>query len=204
MAADFDSADFDSASFDKQRLTRADKSEVAELQSILQRLNRTISLDEVVQQTTNNLRDFLQVDRVVLYYFWQAWEGRVAFESLSDEQYSILGSTGPDDCFNGEYARKYLQGRVSAIANIEKAAIAPCHRDFLREMQVQANLVVPILVAKEESVARSLWGLLVAHNCHSTKYWSATEVEQMQVGANRLANASSIKQTTSTVWGKEG
>ncbi len=163
------------------------RSEVAQFRTILQRLNQTLQHDEVVQDTTDSLRSYLQVDRVVLYYFFSEWEGQVTFESLSDERFSIYGSTGPDQCFNDEYAALYLDGRVRAIENIETEPIQPCHRDFLRYIQVRANLVVPILTK------RGLWGLLVAHNCQATKAWSPTDIEQMKKGALVLANASSIQ-----------
>ncbi|XWK89578.1 MAG: XRE family transcriptional regulator [Phormidium sp.] len=38
------------------------------LQRVVNRLNANLSRDSLVQKTTNDLREFLQVDRVVLYY----------------------------------------------------------------------------------------------------------------------------------------
>jgi GAF domain-containing protein len=175
-----------STSFDPELHISQKASEVAQFQTILQRLHSKLQHDQVVQSTTDDLRAFLQVDRVVLYYFYRQWEGRVTFESLADPTFSIFGSTGPDECFNEEYAKLYLAGRVRAIDNIETATIAPCHRDFLRYLQVQANLVVPILTAK------GLWGLLVAHHCQSPRAWSQIDIERMAQGALRLARASSI------------
>jgi GAF domain-containing protein len=109
------------------------------------------------------------------------------FESLSDPQFSIIGASGPDQCFNGEYAKLYEDGRIRAIADIESEPIQPCHRDLLRELNVKANLVVPILID------RGLWGLLVAHQCQSTYAWTLAEVAAMQSGANKLAMSDSIK-----------
>ncbi len=163
------------------------KSEVAQFQGIVARLQQKMQRDQLVQSTTDELRKFLKVNRVVLYYFYEQWSGQVTFESLSDKKFSILGSTGPDECFNDEYAALYLAGRVRAIADIATEGIAPCHHDFLKDMQVQANLVVPILSEK------GLWGLLVAHHCEGTKAWSAMEIEQMRSGAAVLATASSIQ-----------
>ncbi|MGV0102100.1 putative protein SYNPCC7002_A0852 [Nostoc sp. DSM 114160] len=156
------------------------------LQKLLDRLVKSIQRDELVQQTTNQLRESLQVDRVVLYYFYSQWEGQVTFESLSSQEFSILGSTGPDDCFNNEYAALYLAGRVRAIADIELEPIQPCHRDFLRSMQVRANLVVPIVIPK------GLWGLLVAHQCQGPHYWSPSDIETVQTGAQTLATDRNI------------
>jgi GAF domain-containing protein len=157
------------------------------LEKIFDRLQRDLSRDTLIQTTTDRLRQELDADRLVLYYFYCKWSGRVTFESLSDDKYSILGSSGPDECFNGEYAALYESGRVRAIADIELESIAECHRDFLRELQVKANLVVPVLNT------RGLWGLLVAHQCRATHLWTSTEIAAMQAGANDLAVAPSIE-----------
>ncbi|MGB3787397.1 MAG: GAF domain-containing protein [Phormidesmis sp.] len=177
--------------FDAARHLKKDSSEVAQFEGILQRLHQKIRHDQVVQTTADGVRNSLRVDRVVLYYFYREWEGQVTFESLSDEKYSIFGSTGPDQCFNGEYAQLYLEGRASAIADIETADIAPCHRDFLRHISVRANLVVPILINKNSET--TLWGLLVAHHCQSERAWPAADIEQMRAGAVTLATAAAIK-----------
>ncbi|MBD1840267.1 GAF domain-containing protein [Coleofasciculus sp. FACHB-64] len=157
------------------------------LRAFANRLANSIERDVLVQKTTDELRDLLQVDRVVLYYFYRQWKGQVTFESLRSREYSIFGSTGPDDCFNDEYAALYQAGRVRAIADIELEPINPCHRDFLRTMKVRANLVVPIL----NSVR--LWGLLVAHNCQDARTWTSSDLEAMQKAAETLATAPSIR-----------
>jgi GAF domain-containing protein len=159
------------------------------LQKVLQRLVQTMQRDALVRQTTNNLRESLQIDRVVLYYFYSQWHGQVTFEALSAEEFSILGSTGPDECFNDEYAALYLAGRTRAIADIESEIINPCHRDFLRTLQVRANLVVPVLVPK------GLWGLLVAHHCQTPYSWTTSDIQLMQSGAKTLATSPYILET---------
>lgn len=98
----------------------------------------------------------------------------------------MLGSTGLDECFNDEYAALYLEGRAQEIANIETEPIAEYHRKFLRDLKVRANLVVLV------SVARGLWGLLVAHHCQSTRFWTDAEITAMQDGAKALAISPSI------------
>jgi GAF domain-containing protein len=159
------------------------------LEKLLQRLTNSLAEDLLVQSVTDNIRNKLKVDRVVLYYFYRQWSGRVTFESLSSNKYSILGSTGPDDCFNSEYAALYQNGRVSAIANIEMTPIAECHREFLRKMGVKANLVVPVIPTS------GLWGLLVAHHCQNSVDWSTSDITMMQAGANTLARSQTIQGT---------
>lgn len=156
------------------------------LQRVIKHLHVTLERDQLVGQVTNELQRQLGADRVVLYYFWRQWKGQVTFEALSSPQFSIFGSTGPDECFNSEYAALYLEGRVRAIADIETESIAECHRNFLRSMQVRANLVVPVLIPS------GLWGLLVAHHCQSAHHWTETDLTAMQQGAKALATAPSI------------
>ncbi|MEM1240256.1 MAG: GAF domain-containing protein [Cyanobacteria bacterium P01_H01_bin.26] len=176
-----------STQFDPNIHPRPLNSEVKELRNIFRRLNQTMQRDEVVQGTTDDLLGFLKVDRVVLYYFYRQWEGQVTFESLSEPRFSIYGSTGPDQCFNDDYAALYLAGRVRAIADVETEPIEACHRDFLRYLQVRANLVVPILTSGR------LWGLLAAHSCQGVKTWSEADIERMQAGALTLASSPSIR-----------
>ena len=156
------------------------------LAKVAQRLANTLKRDALVQKTADQLQHVLQVDRVSLYYFYCQWQGQVTFEAVSDAALSILGSTGADDCFNAEYADLYLAGQVCAIADIEKAPIHSCHRDFLRSLNVRANLVVPIITS------RGLWGLLAIHHCQGPRTWSDTEIAAVKAGAVTLATAPAI------------
>ncbi|MBE9228785.1 GAF domain-containing protein [Phormidium sp. LEGE 05292] len=158
------------------------------LQRVINRLGANLSRDFLVQKTTNDLREFLQVDRVLLYYFVRQWEGRVTFESLSSSEYSVFGQTGPDECFNGEYAALYQAGRIRAIPDIETESISECHRDFLRHLKVRANLAVPILNNGK------LWGLLIAHHCQDTRLWSDSDIILMQKAAKDLAISPVIRE----------
>ncbi len=160
--------------------------ETVQFRSIVERLNQKLQRDQLVQDTTDSLRQFLQVDRVVLYHFYNEWEGRVTFEALSEQKWSIFGSTGPAQCFTDEYAALYLAGRVRSIEDIQTEPIAPCHRDFLAELHVRANLVVPILTQHR------LWGLLVAHHCQGSRVWTEAEITRMKEAALTLATAPSI------------
>lgn len=156
------------------------------LQRLLDCLVIRMQRDALIRQTINRLRESLQVDRVALYYFYGQWHGQVTFESLNCNKYSIIGLIGADDCFNDEYATLYLVGRVRAISDIELEPIHDCHRDFLRSLKVRANLVVPVLIPK------GLWGLLVAHHCKAPRFWSQSDIEQMQTGAKTMATAPCI------------
>jgi GAF domain-containing protein len=158
------------------------------LQRILDRISGNLQRDDVVRETTFGLQQQLKADRVVLYYFFRKWKGQVVSEALSSPSLAILGSTGADDCFNGEYAALYEAGRYRAIADTATEPLHECHRDFLKSIQVQANLVVPILTNK------GLWGLLVAHHCQTPHTWLPSEIEQMKNSAQTLATTPSVQE----------
>ncbi|MBK4732206.1 GAF domain-containing protein [Oxynema sp. CENA135] len=159
------------------------------LKRIANRLTKTLNCDVFIKQTLEHLRTALHVDRVILYYFYSHWRGQITCEAIAEPQFSIVGRRGPDDCFSDDYAALYTAGRVRAISNIETANIDPCHRDLLLEFHVKANLVVPIVTEK------GLWGLLIAHQCQSTKEWSSQEIEMMQKNARKLAEAAVIRES---------
>ena len=157
-----------------------------DLSSVLSRITNKLQQDQVVSDALHKLRENLNVDRVVLYYFYAKWKGQVTFEAISEPKYSIIGSTGPDDCFNVDYAVLYLEGRVKATDNVESASISDCHRDFLRGMQVRSNLVAPVLTHGK------LWGLLVAHHCQDVRAWKISDIDLIRQYSNDLAFAPSI------------
>ena len=156
------------------------------LNEVLNRITNKLQQDSVVSDTLHDIRNHLNVDRVVLYYFYAQWKGQVTFESVNDDKYSIICSTGPDECFNLEYATLYLAGRIKAIDNIETAVISDCHRDFLRGLQVQSNLVAPVLSKG------NLWGLLVAHHCQNVRLWQSTDIDYIRQYSISLGASPSI------------
>lgn len=141
-----------------------------------------------MRETTLELQKRLKADRVVLYHFFRQWKGQVVSEALSNEALTILGSTGADECFNGEYAALYEGGRCRAIADTLTEPIQDCHREFLQSIQVRANLSVPILTPK------GLWGLLIAHHCDGPYAWTPSEIDQMYSSAKALAATPSISE----------
>jgi GAF domain-containing protein len=156
------------------------------LNEVLNRITNKLQQDAVVTDSLSEIRTFLNVDRVVLYYFYSQWKGQVTFESITDEKFSIICSTGADDCFNLEYAELYLAGRIKAVDNIETAEISDCHRDFLRSLQVQSNLVAPVLTKG------NLWGLLVAHHCQNVRPWLSTDIDYIRQYSITLGASPSI------------
>ncbi|HEY9829460.1 MAG TPA: PAS domain S-box protein, partial [Stenomitos sp.] len=128
--------------------------------------------------TVDEVRQFLQCDRVIIFQFSPGWGGTVVVESVAEEWMPILPLQIYDPCIGEEYVEPFKQGLVTAKTDIYTAGISPCHVEFLASLQVRANLVVPVM--KEEQ----LWGLLVAHHCATPREWQSSEIVLLrQLGA---------------------
>ena len=146
-------------------------------------IRRTLDLDQILQSAVEQVRHLLQTDRVIVLKFYPGWLGVVEAESVMGGWSRTLGIKIQDSCLGDLYTERYPQGRVSTISDIDTADIDPDHKDLLLNLQVQANLVVPIL--QEET----LWGLLVAHHCTSVRHWKEESVQLLQQVASQMGIA---------------
>ncbi|MDJ0579566.1 methyl-accepting chemotaxis protein [Crocosphaera sp.] len=149
------------------------------LESGLARVLKEITLKISTEIITENLfdlvvqssRDALKTDRVIVYSFDENWKGTVIAESVNPAYPATLGQNIPDPCFAKSFVDKYRQGRVKALTNIHKAGLDSCDLQQLQSLEIQANLVVPIVAGGE------LLGLLIAHNCQSPRHWQQPEID---------------------------
>lgn len=155
---------------------------------IAQRIRQSLNLEDILNTTVSEVRQFLQADRVFIYRFEPDWGGLVVVESVSDGWKPILGSRLKDPTFVESYVQPYKQGRIQATEDIYAGELTPCYVDFLAEFQVRAALIVPILQGEE------LWGLLEANHCSSPRQWQQLEINLLKQLATQVAIA--IQQST--------
>jgi PAS domain S-box-containing protein len=139
-----------------------------------QRIRRSLNLQDILQTTVDEVRDFLECDRVVIFQFSRDWSGNVVVESVGANWTAILSTNIYDPCFGEDYVEPFKQGLVTAKSDIYNAGIGSCHLELLVNFQIKANLVVPILNRDE------LWGLLIAHHCAAPREWQSREIALLQ------------------------
>lgn len=159
------------------------------LASITLRIRQSLNLEEILQTTVAEVRQFLQADRVVVYRFNPSWDGVVVVESVDIPWTPTLGMMIQDTCFQQGQWKKYYQGEISAIENVAQAHLSPCHRQLLAQFQVQANLVVPIIQGHRSMADPELWGLLIAHQCASPRPWRSFEIDFLTQLADQVGIA---------------
>ncbi|MFN6539219.1 MAG: GAF domain-containing protein [Nostoc sp. EkiNYC01] len=147
------------------------------------KIRESLQIDEILQITVTEVQKLLQADRVLIFQLSPDGSGTVVQEAVLPGWPVILGENIIDPCFKEEYLERYRQGRISAIEDIQTAYIQPCHREFLEQFAVKANLVVPILVRDD------IWGLLLAHQCAAPRKWNNFETELLQQLGNQIGIA---------------
>ncbi|MBP0000417.1 MAG: GAF domain-containing protein [Cyanobacteria bacterium SID2] len=161
------------------------------LHLVTNQLRNTLDADTILKTAVRGARRLLNTDRAVIYQFYENWHGRVVVEDVIDPWISVLGDMGADNCFSGEYAQLYREGRVRAIDDVTRdPGLDRCHAAFLQNLQVRANLIVPILIRQQpETEASHLWGLLVAHHCRAPRRWKSRESQLMTQLSDRISIA---------------
>lgn len=159
------------------------------LTASLQRIHGSLDLQTILNTAVQEVQQKLNIDRVIIYRFMEDGRGWITHEACKQLQWSIMHRRVEDRCFDQGYAHLYLHGRIRASENIEQdPALNECHRQMLRQFQIQANLVVPI-IQKPGQADQHLWGLLIAHQCTAPRPWSTWEAQMLKLLTAHLAIA---------------
>ena len=137
-------------------------------------IRRPLELNTIFQDTTIEIRQLLNVDRVAIFRFHPDANGVGEFiaEDVAEGCVSVLNKQAYQHFIDGQ--TQYHEGQVQATADIQTANLSPLYADVLNQLQVRANLVVPIL--KQEH----LWGLLCIHHCQAPRPWHLEEISLVQ------------------------
>jgi PAS domain S-box-containing protein len=142
--------------------------------AITQRIRQSLNLDDTLTTTVAEVRQLLQVDRVLIYQLHADFSGTVVVESVDSAWPSALHQPITDPCFAEQYVQQFQQGLFTAKSDMRAPHVPACYADLLAPLAVRANLVVPILQGDR------LWGLLMAHHCASPREWQPWETKLMR------------------------
>ncbi|NCJ07699.1 GAF domain-containing protein [Synechococcales cyanobacterium C] len=168
------------------------------LNQVTTQIRQSLDLSLILNTAIEQARIFLEVDRVVIYQLLDTPAetdldahdtqvmGSVTYESLTSPDLPSSLHYQEQRCWqqNHPCLQKYLQGKPLAIADIEQGGVhSQCLFNFLKAMQVRAQLIMPILVQSR------LWGFLIAHQCAIPRTWQDREQHLMEHIAEHLAIA---------------
>lgn len=159
-------------------------------------IRQFLNLEDICRTVTQEIRQFLKADRTLIYKFNQDMSRRIVAEEILAPWQSCFNAVSEENCINlsEQSERAYRAGQVLATSDIYQANFAECHLKMLESFQVQANVVVPILLSESvsnthHSIKQPLWGLLIVHQCSNRRNWKDDEIQLLKQLSVQLAIA---------------
>ncbi len=165
------------------------------LNQLATNIRETVELSVILGMTIDQVQDYLQIDRLVIYQFNPnslkqdgifASGGKVIHEARLDESIPIsLNFDEAQTCFDDvQHWENYQNGLIQVVSDVAQTfAKHLCFAEQMERLQVKSKLVVPIIVTGQ------LWGLLIAHDCHQCSEWQSWQQELLQKVAGHLSIA---------------
>ncbi len=169
---------------------------------IIDKIRRSLDIDTIFTITTQETRQLLNADRVVIYRFNPDWSGTFVKDAVAEGWTSLVEKQWqhpnqgeePPQCqvrllCNSQLTDTYLQAIEGKIFNpqnlvrvcndIHQAGFSPCYVEILESYEAKAYIIVAIYQNN------SLWGLLAAYQNASPRQWQDSEINFLvQVGVN--------------------
>ncbi len=144
------------------------------LSELTSQIRQTSDVESILAMAVAQVQEVLNVDRVLVYRFSPGFGGGdVIAESVRRGWISAKGQHLEDPMLPNSVDR-FKTGQISYVEDLEKADLTECHCRLLRELEVQANMVSPLIVGED------LVGLLCAHQCSGPRQWQPEEISMMQ------------------------
>lgn len=164
----------------KQTFSWSLEKSIEKVSEIALKIKEFVDRETILQCALEETRVLLQTDRVIIYRFLPKGDRVVFAESVGAQWLPIQEQLIHDPCFEATWVERYSQGQTSAISDIHAGDLPACDVELLDRIQVQANLVAPILLDGQQQQSPKLWGLLIAHQCRSPRQWEPLDVQIMQ------------------------
>ncbi|MGF1567362.1 MAG: GAF domain-containing protein [Nodosilinea sp.] len=153
------------------------------LLNLSKQIREATDAEEILSISVDSLREVLGVDRMLIYRFNEDLKsGEITAESVGQSWKRTKGQT-VEDPLTPEAVEHFYEGRVTYIENRDLENLAHCHCAILERLEVQANMVAPILAGDK------LMGLLCAHQCSGPRRWTPSELELMQQTSTQIGYA---------------
>ena len=184
----FDQSDHESSEL-QELLAATEKEWNQHLTEAIQYIRASINKEDILKASVKEVRRVLECDRVVVYSMDSDEHGTIVAESVAPGWTKAKGRVIN---FEAKDIDKYRNGKVKAWDNIYESSLTQYYVEQLKQLEVKANLVTPILNEGK------LFGLLVAHQCSDFRNWQQSEVQWVAQVANHvgfaLDNAKSLAQ----------
>ncbi|QLE46925.1 response regulator [Nostoc sp. C057] len=152
------------------------------------KIRQSLKIQEILQVSVTEVQKILHSDRVLIYQPLTDGSGSTVVEAVVSGWLTIKEKKLTDSYFQAEYTQQYYlqqyrQKRNLELADLDIVEIQKRHIELLQQFGVKSNLVIPILVKEE------LCGLLIVHQCGSSRQWSSFETHLLRQIADQVGIA---------------
>jgi PAS domain S-box-containing protein len=153
------------------------------LAETLVRIRSSLNLEEILQTTVTEVRQFLQADRVFIGLNNANLGVRTLAESVDPKYSSLSGWSTNDEAYLKELRNLLKDNIVCVIEDITQIKVSPKVKAHCQKFQTRAILAVPIMLNNE------LFGALIAHQCSDSRHWQPMEIDLLQQMSEQVAIA---------------
>jgi len=147
------------------------------------RIRRSLQLEDILNTTVAEVRQFLKADRVCIGHGTGEDSGIIVAESVVQPWQSLKGTIVNNPDHIKELEDAFAQERSWSISDTREMTGYPTIAAYFRENQIRAFLGMPIYLDDE------LFGVLVVHQCSAPRQWQASEVELLKQLATQVSIA---------------
>jgi PAS domain S-box-containing protein len=152
------------------------------------KIRQSLQIKEILQIAVTEVQKILHSDRVLIYQPLPDGSRSTIVEAVVSGWLTIKEKKLTESYFRGEYLQQYYlqqyrQKQNLGLLDLDLGEVQKNHIELLQQFGVKSHLVVPIL-AKEE-----LCGLLIVHQCGSSRQWSSFETHLLRQIADQVGIA---------------
>ncbi|MEH2172020.1 sensor histidine kinase [Nostoc sp.] len=153
------------------------------LAETLVRIRSSLKLEEILQTTVTEVRQFLQADRVFIGLNNANLGVKTLAESVDPQYPSVSGWSTNDEAYLQELRNLLKDNRVRVVEDVTQISASPKVKAHCQKFQTKASLAVPIMLGDE------LFGALIANQCSGPRHWQPIEIDLLQQMSEQLAIA---------------
>ncbi|WP_414526355.1 GAF domain-containing protein [Nodularia chucula] len=147
------------------------------------KIRQSLQIDQILQTSVTEVQKLLQADRVLILRVRADGTYIVRKEAVAPGLHEVIGEIIGENSLGADHIEQYRQGWISAISDIEQAALEPAYVQWLQQFGVKAKLIVPVFRENQ------LWGLLIAHQCDCPRRWTEWEIQLLRELADQIGIA---------------
>ena len=157
------------------------------ISNIIQHIRQSLDIEDIFRAATQDVRESLGCDRVVVYQFFPDWSGEFLVEATAPNLTPLSESKVPmywkDTYLQETQGGKYRDDDTTAVNDIYQQAYTDCHLEILEWFQIRAYMVVPVFLGE------TLWGLLAAYQLNHPRQWHKVELSLLKQAGAQLGVA---------------